>query len=126
MRMPAVRSAGKAVFIDVLGGIVKAPIFWYTRGAYDAAKYCGRLIVRRWLALGVGVWIMNIFVPMYGQHDLAGKLISFGMRVIQIIFRGAAMIVWVFIVLALFVAYLAAPIFIFIELLRQFGGAFTQ
>lgn len=124
--MPAVRSAGKAIFVDVLGGIIKAPIFWYTRGVIDAAKYCGRLIVRRWMALGVGVWIVNIFVPMYGQHDLAGKLISFGMRVIQIFFRGMIMIIWTVFVLALFAAYLVVPIFIVITLLRQLGGAFTQ
>jgi hypothetical protein len=122
--MPLARSAGKAVFVDVLGGILNAPVFWYGRGLVDAAKYCGRLIVRRWKSLGLGVWIVNIFVPMYGQRDIAGTLISIGMRIVQIIFRGAVMILWTLLVIALFLAYLVVPIFIFIELLRQIVGAF--
>lgn len=122
--MPAVRSTGKAVFGDVIGGVIYAPVFWYTRGAYDAARSCLRLIVRQWKVLGVGVWIMNIFVPMYGQRDLAGSLISFAMRLVQIIARAFAMVVSLVLIIALFVIYLAAPVFIIIELFRQLLGLF--
>jgi hypothetical protein len=121
--MPVARSAGKAVFGDVLGGILNAPVFWYTRGAFDAFKYCARLIVRRWKSLALGVWIVNIFVPMYGQHDIAGSLISFFMRVIQIIVRGAVMIVWTILVAVMFVAYLLLPVLATFELLRQLISA---
>ena len=120
--MPVAKSAGKAVFGDILGGIVYAPVFWYGRGFIDAARYCGRLIAREWLSLGVGVWAVNIFVPMYAQHDLAGTLISFFMRLIQIIARSVAMLAWVIVVAALFLAYLIAPIVIAVEFVRQLGG----
>jgi hypothetical protein len=120
--MPLARSAGKAVFGDVLGGILNAPVFWYTRGAIDALKYCSRLIVRRWKTLALGVWIGNIFVPMYGQRDVAGTLISFFMRLIQIIARGIVMILWTILVIILYLFYLAAPVFIIIELFRQLAG----
>lgn len=119
------KSAGKAVFGDVLGRVAYAPVFWYTRGAIDAALFCLRLIARRWKTLGLGVWITNIFVPMFGQHDIAGKLISFFMRVVQIIGRGIVMVLWVILITALYVAYLVAPIFVFIELLRQIAGVFV-
>jgi len=120
--MPVVKSAGKAVFGDVIGGLVYAPVFWYGRGLIDAARYCGRLIVREWLSLGVGVWAANIFVPMYAQRDLAGALISFFMRLIQIIARMFAMLAWVIVVVALFCAYVIVPIVIAVELIRQLGG----
>jgi len=123
--MPAVRSAGKAVFGDVLGGILNAPVFWYTRGAADAFKYCIGLIVRRWKTLALGVWIVNIFVPMYAQHDIAGTLISFFMRVIQIIARGIVMILWTALVIIIYLAYLAGPVLIALELIRQFVGLFA-
>jgi hypothetical protein len=123
--MPVARSAGKAVFGDVLGGIAYAPVFWYTRGAIDAASYCWRLVVRQWKSLGVGVWVMNIFVPMYGQRDLAGALISFFMRVIQIIARLVAFVVCLVIIVALYAIYLVAPVLVFIELLRQIAGLFS-
>lgn len=122
--MPAVRSAGKAVFGDVLGGILNAPVFWYTRGAVDAFHYCIRLIVRRWKTLGLGVWIVNIFVPMYAQHDITGTLISFFMRLIQIFARGIVMILWTALVVVMFIAYMVAPVFIVVELFRQLIGVF--
>jgi hypothetical protein len=123
--MPVARSAGKAVFVDVLGGILNTPVFWYTRGAFDAFQYCVRLIVRRWKTLGLGVWITNIFVPMYGQHDIAGSLISFFMRLFQIIVRGVVMVIWTALVVAGFIAYLVVPVLIAIELFRQLAGLFV-
>ena len=59
---------------------------------------------------------------MYGQRDIAGSLISFFMRVIQIIARGIVMILWTVFVIIIFVAYLAAPVFVVVELLRQLFG----
>ncbi len=109
---------------DVLGGIVTVPVFWYTRGAVDAFAYCVRLIGNRWNMLGLGVWMRNIFVPMFGQRDIPGVLISFFVRLFQIIVRGMVMVIWVFIVVVLFIAYLALPVLIVMELLRQFGGVF--
>ena len=120
--MPVARSAGKAVFGDVVGGILNAPVFWYTRGAYDAGRYCWFMIVRRWKTLALGVWIANIFVPMYGQHDIAGWLISFFMRLIQIVARGMVMILWTALVIIIFIAYLAVPVLVVVELLRQLFG----
>ena len=120
--MPVAKSAGKAVFGDVIGGLLYAPVFWYGRGLIDAARYCGRLIVREWQSLGVGVWIANIFVPMYAQRDLAGTLISFFMRLIQIFARSVAMLAWVIVVAALFAAYIVVPILAVVEFIRQLGG----
>lgn len=124
--MPIAKSAGKAVFGDVLGGIINAPVFWYTRGALDAAAFSWRLVVRQWKVLGVGVWASNIFVPMYAQRDAAGMIISFFMRVIQIIARSIAFVVCAVIIALLYIAYLAAPVFIFIQLLRQLAGVIVS
>jgi hypothetical protein len=120
--MPVAKSAGKAVFGDVLGGLAYAPVFWYSRGLLDATKYCGRLVSREWQALAVGVWVKNLFVPMYAQRDFAGTLISFFMRLIQIIARSIAMIAWIIVVAALYVAYIAVPAVIAFEFIRQLGG----
>jgi hypothetical protein len=123
--MPVAKSAGKAIFGDVLGNIVYAPVFWYSRGLTDAARYCWNQVVRQWKSLGVGVWIVNIFVPMYGQRDIAGVLISIFMRLIQIIVRAGAFLLYFALMVALFIAYLVGPIFILVELLRQLAGLFS-
>jgi hypothetical protein len=58
---------------------------------------------------------------MYGQRDIAGRLISFIVRLVQIIFRGLALLVWLIIgLLALFI-WLAFPLALFIASAFQFG-----
>ncbi len=117
--MPIAKSAAKAVFADVFGGLIRAPVFWYTRGALDAASYCLKLVARQWKALAVGVWVMNLFVPMYGQRDAAGMAISFFMRVVQIFVRFMGFILSVAGIVLLYAAYLIIPLFVFIQLFRQ-------
>ncbi len=116
--MPAVRSAGKAVFYDVGGGLVAAPFFWYSRGLIDAAKWCRRFWLEGWNRFGLGVWVKNLFVPMYGQNDITGRLISFFMRLVEIIGRFIIMIVWTFFAAIMFALYVAAPLFAVYELAK--------
>jgi len=124
--MPAARSAMKAVFGDVLGQVAYAPVFWYSQGAADAGAYCLRLIKHRYRSLGLGVWAKNLFVPMFGQRDIPGVLISLFMRLVQIIARSLVMVLWIALVAALYIAYLAAPVFIIIILFRQIAGLFAS
>jgi len=67
------------------------------------------------------VWIKNIFTPMYGQTDWQGKLISFFMRLFQIIFRGIVMTFWLFFTFTQIAAWIALPFFISYEIIFQMG-----
>ena len=116
--MPSVRSAGKAVFYDVGGGIVAAPIFWYTQGLVDAGKWCVRFWKDGWNRFGLGVWVKNIFVPMYGQQDITGRLISFFMRLVEIIYRFVVMIIWTIFSIILFLLYIGGPLFAIFEFFK--------
>lgn len=107
--------------VDLAGGLVSAPLFWYGRGAGDAARYCKRLIVAQAARGGVGVWLRNLFVPMFGQRDAIGIIISFFVRLFQIIIRGVALVLWSVLVGFLFLAYLAAPIAIVVGILYEIG-----
>jgi len=124
--MARAAGVGKLIAGDIVGGIVTAPVFWYTRGLTDAARTCVRMLRSRWATLGVGVWVRNLFVPMFGQQDLTGKLISFFMRIIQIIWRTIAMALWVVIVAALFLLYLLGPVYVIIQFFSQLFGLFTS
>ena len=120
--MARIAGVGKLVVGDIIGGILYAPLFWYGRGATDAGRVCWRMIKRRWESLGIGIWVRNIFVPMFGQQDFTGKLISFFMRLLQIIGRVIVMAVWFVVVAVLFVIYLIAPFVIVYEFFRQLVG----
>jgi hypothetical protein len=117
--MPAIRSVGKAVFNDVGGGLVAAPIFWYTRGLADAGRWCINFWTDGWNRFGLGVWLKNLFVPMYGQSDTTGRLISFFMRLVEIVARSVVMVFWTVFSAALFVLYAVGPLFVVYELAKS-------
>jgi len=97
------------IIISLLLEIVYFPIWWYSVGF-------GRLVRDVWnfwrdqeKVLGFSVWAKNIFVPMYGQSDWAGRLISFLVRLVQVIFRGFALFIWLLICLVVIIFWLALP-----------------
>jgi hypothetical protein len=102
-----------------LGGIFFFPIWWYSLGFL---RFVSKIIAfwqgeqRR---LGFWLWLKNLFVPMYGQHDLAGRLISFFVRLVQIIFRGLILLLWFIICLLLLVIWLVLPFGLMLALAFQ-------
>lgn len=91
---------------ETLGSIIRFPFWWYTEGLAEAARWCARGLRFRWESAGIAVWVKNFFVPMYGQYDLAGRLVSVVMRfavligrliglVIEAVGYGLLLMVWV-------------------------------
>jgi len=92
--------------------IIYFPLWWYTAGAWKALRWCFGLFEKGNGVLAPGLWFINIFVPMYGQFDWQGRLISFLMRSVQIIARSFALLVWAMFCLILFFIWLIIPILI--------------
>ncbi|MBI4599038.1 hypothetical protein HY734_02475 [Candidatus Uhrbacteria bacterium] len=86
--------AARYFFGDLILDALAFPFWWYGKGFLRIMSWARRALVRRWEGLGLGVWIKNLFVPMYGATDLAGKLISFFLRLAIICLRGIAWAVW--------------------------------
>ena len=59
----------KYLFIDLIGGIIRWPFWWYTSGLRYFLGWAFRTVAGYGQTIGVGVWVKNIFVPMYGQND---------------------------------------------------------
>jgi len=74
--------------------VIYFPLWWYGPGFWRLLKGVGRFWGRKQAALGFLVWLSNLFVPMYGQHDFLGRLVSFLMRFFQIICRGLMMLIY--------------------------------
>jgi len=124
--MPQARNVGKLIVGDVIGGVVTAPVFWYTRGLSDAARYALRFLGARYESLGISVWARNLFVPMFGQRDVPGMLISFFLRLFQIVVRTIALVAWLAVTVLGFALYVSAPIYIVFEFFRQLVGLFVR
>jgi len=108
------------IFIQILGEIIYFPFWWYGAGCLRTARHLWAFLGNQEKSLGFTVWLKNIFVPMYGQRDIAGRFISFFMRLIQIIFRGAVLIIWLVVVFFIFIFWLALPPALLLALAAQF------
>lgn len=101
---------GENGVVSVVKSIVRFPVWWYTTGLVYTAKRLGTSVERYSRSLALGVWLRNILVPMFGQRDWQSRVISFLVRCAQIVFRGAALSIWVGICALQFAVYVLLPI----------------
>jgi hypothetical protein len=112
---------GKIV-LQTAGEIIYFPFWWYSVGFIETLKKELNFLRNQEKSLGFSIWVKNIFVPMYGQYDIAGRIISFVIRVLQIIFRGILLIFWLLVLIAGAVAWLVLPLFLVIALFFQISS----
>ncbi|MEI6378764.1 MAG: hypothetical protein WCO55_03825 [Candidatus Falkowbacteria bacterium] len=95
------------------------PLWWYSQGFLGLSAVVFGYLGNEFQALAIKVWLTNLFVPMYGQHDFASRLISFFMRLVQIFFRFIYWLVLVCLALSLLLLWLAAPVLALVALITQ-------
>lgn len=110
---------GGKIIVSLILEIVYFPIWWYSVGFGRTLKNVWNFWRDQEKILGFSVWAKNIFVPMYGQSDWAGRLISFLVRLVQVIFRGFALLIWLFICLVVLIIWLTLPVLIILALIFQ-------
>jgi len=108
------------IFLESILDALYFPLWWYSAGAKHALVWCAQLFQNGNRTLAPGLWLKNIFVPMFGQYDIQGRIISFLMRFFQVLGRGFAMILWLIFCFILFVLWLAIPAVIVWGLVRSF------
>ena len=112
--MTAQRNIGLAVAryvaIDVIGDIIYFPLWWYSGGLklvtltlYDNARTTARNLSLRLL-------LINIFNPMFGQYDRAGRIISFFMRILIVLVKSIYFVIKAAVLLALLLLWVLLPL----------------
>ena len=99
----------KYLFKDLLAEILYFPLWWYSRGVFkilNIIKEQGQEMIR---ALGLKIWLKSMLKPMFGDYTKEGRLISFFMRIIILIFRLAAFIIWMTVLSILLLCWLSLP-----------------
>lgn len=104
---------------DIIWRIVYFPFWWYSRGLFDAMMNIKNFLANRQRELALSVWVKNIFKPMYGEYNWQGWLISFFVRLFQIIFRSLVMLVWLLLSLAVLTLWIVLPALVFYQILFQ-------
>jgi hypothetical protein len=111
--------SGKIVF-QILGQVLYFPIWWYSTGFLRQVMGIWNFWRQRERTLGLSVWIKNIFVPMYGQRDIASRIISFIIRLVQIVFRAAILFFWFLMGILFLIIWLFLPLALFLATSFQF------
>jgi len=108
------------IFFECILDILFFPFWWYSYGLRRAFFGCYGFVQVGNITLAPGVWIKNIFVPMFGQYDWQGRLMSFFMRFVNIIYRSLAFFVVICFALFLFFCWVVFPVFVLYMLYFSF------
>ncbi|MDO9399694.1 MAG: hypothetical protein Q7T79_03375 [bacterium] len=104
------------ILAEIIRDILYFPVWWYSRGLNNVFKFLWKFLVNKQKSLGLLIWIKNIFIPMYGQYDWQGMLISFFVRLVQIIIRSFVMLFWLVLVVLVICTWLALPLLVIYEI----------
>ena len=105
---------------ELVFDVLYFPLWWYSRGLLNLMLGVKNFLADKQKSLALLVWVKNIFKPMYAQYDWAGILISFFVRLIQIIFRSIFMLFWTILALAVIVFWLLLPVLAVYEIIFYF------
>jgi len=108
------------LLLEVIADILYFPIWWYTKGLAHAGSYCLQLFKDGNSRLAPVLWLENLLVPMYGQYDIQGRIVSFFMRLVQVFIRSIGLLAWFIICVWLFIVWLAVPVVVVSGLIVPF------
>jgi hypothetical protein len=112
----------KDVLLDTLREILYFPAWWYGVGLRKTAASRFENIKSMEMRLGLKIWIVNIFKPMFGQYDIPGKIISFFMRIFQIIVRTLILIFWSVLMLGLILVWICLPFIVILGIVMNLAA----
>ncbi len=94
--------ASKLLILDYIAEILYFPVWWYGPGLRNALEYFANGLVEANRFTGLILLLRNLFKPMFAQYDKQGRIISFFMRLVLLIYKGLIfflMVVFYFIIL---------------------------
>lgn len=100
------------IFLDVFLHIIYFPVWWYSHGSKKVLLACIASVSNVNRQFAPGLWAKNLFVPMFGQSDWQGRIMSVFMRFFNIIFRSIALFIWIFLVFLAFLLWIFFPLFV--------------
>ncbi len=110
--------------VDFFGSFLAFPVWWYGRGFIDMLSLVGRMLLFRIKSYNLVLWIKNILVPMYGQYDIAGRLVSLFMRIVVLIGRCIALAVETLAYVVFLIVWLMAPLVAIVGIAWNLTAAF--
>ena len=105
--MPNLGLFCKSIFLDPLINVLYFPVWWYSAGLIKKGQNIGQRVKKLANFLGLKIMLVNLFRPMFGEYSRSGRIISFFMRCVLLIWRlflfiigtiglGILFLIWIF------------------------------
>ena len=108
---------GRVLIYNYVKKFVYFPFWWYTQGLVNTLRSAARSLTAANNRLSISILLRYWFKPMYGQYDTAGKLISFFMRTVQLLWHLLLMLIWLLLLVATTIFYLLLPLGIIYQII---------
>jgi hypothetical protein len=109
----------KTLFIDLIGEVLYFPIWWYTRGLKRVVLFIWHSIKKLARNLSLKIMITSLFRPMFAQHDRAGRIISFFMRLILLVSRIVVFVLFSVLYSVILIFWLVLPVLVVWQLFNN-------
>lgn len=107
------------IITEMLKDVLMFPFWWYSRGLINTVIGQIEFLKNQAKVWSLMVWVKNLLRPMFGVTDWQGKLISFFMRLFQIIFRSLVMLLWAVWSVIVIIFWIVFPLFVIYEIIFQ-------
>lgn len=120
MNKEVFRKISKFVLIDIIFEIIYFPVWWYSYGLSSVFKFSIKSIKQNFRNYGISIGFRFLFKPMYSQNDFWGRIISFFMRLIVLIFKLIVFFVIFIFYIFIFILWIFLPIIILREIVVNY------
>ena len=104
---------------DGLRAVLYFPLWWYGHGFIKMLGGCASQISDFNATLGFSIWLKNLFVPMFGQNDFMGRVISFFLRLVNVVVRGLGLLIFIILIFIFVIIWLILPVFILYQIFNH-------
>lgn len=101
--------------------IIYFPVWWYGAGTYRVLQIIFGQVREQAAAVNLGILVRNLFVPMFGQYDIWGRIISAGVRLVHFAILFIYAVLWTILLIILLLIWLILPFFILYNILLHLG-----
>lgn len=122
MNKPPFAQVLKAASAQSLGELARLPLWWYTTGLAQTANRLLRNLKDSVRFFGIDVWAKNLFVPMYGDNSIPGRIISFIVRFAVLSGKSLGLVFWGMASVVVFGIYVILPPVLIIGLFAHLIG----
>ena len=108
--MPVLTVVIKSIFLHSLLSILYFPVWWYTSGLKKRFFGFIKGVVNLFRNLSLKLMFTHLFKPMFGERSRSGRIISFFMRLILLIWRSVLFSLGTVGLLLLLIVWIILPV----------------